>query len=66
MLQAQTLEELADGLQDACARLEALDLFSEVDVLADASEQARRRSRQSPGRLLTLRRRGRPGRRRWW
>ena len=41
LLQGQTLDEIKDGLLDACDRLTALDAFASVDVLADKSAEAR-------------------------
>ena len=41
LLQGQTLDEIKDGLIEACDRLTALDAFSSVDVLADKSAEVR-------------------------
>ena len=43
LLHAQTLEEVKEGLLDACTRLSELDIFSSVDLLADKSAEVRRR-----------------------
>ena len=44
LLRAQTLEEVKEGLLDACTRLTELDIFASVDVLADKSATVRRRA----------------------
>jgi len=41
LLEAQSLEEINAGLLDACERLNALDIFSNVDVLVDKSADVR-------------------------
>lgn len=41
LLQGQTLDEVKDGLIEACDRLTALDAFSSVDVFADKSADVR-------------------------
>ena len=41
LLEGQTLDEIKDGLIEACDRLTALDAFSSVDVLADKSSDVR-------------------------
>ena len=41
LLEGQTLDEIKDGLIEACDRLTGLDAFSSVDVLADKSGDVR-------------------------
>ena len=40
-MHAETLEEVKDGLLDACARLSELDIFSSVDLYADKAADVR-------------------------
>ena len=56
LLQAQTLEEVKDGLLDACSRLTELEIFISVDVLADKSSGVRHASRGGTLRAKTGRR----------
>ena len=53
LLEGQTLDEVKDGLIEACDRLTALDAFSSVDVLADKSADVRLSCVASWGASLT-------------